>query len=224
MAITKSTTKTNANSKTSEFVYKRKCAFDRKCFSHKDITNGIFCNMLKQFIGTGPENKILCLDSSLAKTSTMLIDQGLTKKKNITLIEGNQKVYKTHILNGFNCIYGNCANVITTNLQIGCVGYDGIYLDAIGTTETIGQIVFDTVKNVIIKSNISKCILGYTFVRRSHKKGQTFISSYNEFILELNNLLDNFGYKISKSEQYSYGSPKTGQANMFTEFLFVEKL
>ena len=143
----------------SEFDYKKLCAFDRKCFFHKDITNRIFCNMLKNHM-IKKLNNILCLDSTLVKTSNMLIGENLTTKENIILIEGNKKNYQKHISNGFNSIYGSCIDVIK---EYYFNKFDGIYLDAIGSIENVSELVFETIKNNLPND---KCIIGYTFVKR----------------------------------------------------------
>jgi hypothetical protein len=196
--------------------YKKLCAFDRKCFTHKDKTNEIFCRMIKNYKNNN-FNNILCLDSSLTKTSNMLIQENLTTKKNIILIEANKKNHQKHISNGFNSILGSCNNVLG---EYYFNKFDGIYLDAIGTVETVGELVFDTLKNNLTND---KCVIGYTFVKRGRIKGSKFETSYNEFMKKFNLLLNKYGYKLIDSKSYSYGSPKTGQANMFSEFVFVEK-
>lgn len=198
------------------FNYKKLCAFDRKCFDHKDKTNGIFCAMLKKYINKN-QNDILCLDSALTKTSNMLIDENLTTKKNITLIEANKKNHQKHISNDFFSIFGYCKDIIEKN-YLG--KFDGIYLDAIGTISTVSELIFSTITK---KLTNDKCIIGYTFVKRSRIKGSRFESSYNQFMEKLDTILKIHGYKLIDSESYSYGSPKTGQANMFTEFIYVEK-
>ena len=204
--------------KKNNFNYKKLCAFDRKCFVHKDITNGIFCKMLKKYKDNNSNNNsILCLDSALTKTSNMLIDKNLTKKENIILIEANKKNYQKHISNGFISIHGNCIDIIKEHyFNI----FDGIYLDAIGTVETVSELVFESVKNNLTNN---KCIIGYTFVKRNRTNGSNFKISYNTFMKKLNELLNNKRFKIIDSESYTYGNPRTGQANLFTEFLYIEK-
>lgn len=203
------------------FKYKKLCAFDRKCFTHKDKTNKMFCDMIVKNIISTQYKKILCLDSSIAKTSNMLISKNITSKDNIILIEANNSTHQTHLSNGFSCIQGNCANVFT-NYYFNSM--DGIYLDAIGSVETVGCIVFDAVKHIINKNKTNKCVLGYTFAKRGRTKGQTFNSTYNDFFSKFTDLIHKCNYKIIDSDSYSYGSPKTGQACMFTEFVCIEKI
>lgn len=210
--IKKATAKLNLN-------YKKLCAFDRKCFNHKDKSNTLFGNKIKNNSTNtnARKNNILCLDSSLTKTSNMLIEKNLTTKENIILIEGNKKNHQKHILNGFNSIYGNCIDVIKEH-NLG--KFDGIYLDAIGTVGTVSELVFESIKNNLTND---KCIIGYTFVKRSSIKGSKFENSYKEFMEKFIALLNNYGYKIIDSVSNEYGSPRTGQANMFTEFVCIER-
>jgi len=207
------------------FKYKKLCAYDRKCFTHKDTTNKMFCDMIlknlsKTKLVGGEEKKILCLDSSIRKTSNMLISKNITNKNNILLIEANKNTYQKHMANGYNCLFGDCKNILSEYK----FGYqDGIYLDAIGSVETVGQMVFDTVNNIIKKNNIKECVLGYTFVKRGNKLGQKFTNSHNTFQIKLKELLEKFEYSITDSNSYSYGNPRIGQANMFTEFICIKK-
>ena len=197
--------------------YKKLCAFDRKCFIHKDKTNKIFRDMLKNNTDKNINN-ILCLDSSQTKTSNMLISENLSTIENIILIEGNKSNYKKHISNGFNSIYGNCLDVIK---QYYFDKFDGIYLDAIGSVDTVSELVFESIKNNLIND---RCVIGYTFVKRGRIKGVNFETSYKQFMKNFIELLNINGFKIIDSESYKYGSPRTGQANMFTEFVCVEKI
>lgn len=214
---TKKTAKTKKNFvQKSFFKYKKLCAFDRKKFIHKNITNKMFCDMLKNYKNTN-SNNILCLDSSLTKTSNMLISNNLTSKNKILLIEGNKNIHQKHISNGFVSINGNCIDVIK---EYYLDNFDGIYLDAIGTIETVSNLVFESIKNNLTSN---KCIIGYTFVKRYRTKGMNFDTSYKNFMQNFVMLLNKFGSKIIDSKSYSYGSPRKGQANMFTEFVYIEK-
>jgi hypothetical protein len=208
--------KNKSNFLKSSFHYNKKCAFDRKCFTHKDKTNGIFCKFLKKYIGKNNIN-VLCLDSELTKTSNMLIDEKITTKENIILIEGNKKNHLKQNSKGFNSIFGNCNDVIT---EYYLDKFDGIYLDAIGFVCSVSKLVFESIKNNLTND---KCVIGYTFVRRGNIKGSKFETAYGEFLEKRNLLLENYGYKLIDSESYSYGAPRKKQANMFTEFIYVEK-
>lgn len=199
----------------SNFKYTKLCAFDRKCFTHKDKTNEMFCNMIKNNLKKD-YNNILCLDSALTKTSNMLIDKNITQKENIILIEANKNNHKKQITNGFNSIFGKYDEVIQ-NYYLD--KFDGIYLDAIGSVKTVSELVFDTVKKNLTNND---CVIGYTFSRRG-KKGETFSSSYEIFRKKFNLKLKKLGYKVIDSESYIYGSPRTKQANMFTEFICLTK-
>lgn len=222
--MTKQLIKSSKSSKSkvnSQFKYSKLCAFDRKCFIHKDKTNKMFCDMIIKNLSSQENKKILCLDSAKTKTSNMLISNGICTKQNIVLIEANNSTYQKHVSNGFNCIQGNCSDILT---QYQFNPMDGIYLDAIGSVGTVGQLVFDALTNIINKSNTNRCVLGYTFVKRGKSKGQTFISTYGNFLFKFNCLLSNYNYKITDTESYSYGNPKNGQACMFTEFVCIEKI
>jgi len=200
-------------------------AYAKPKFSeNKDKTNEKLSNIANRNLCVNKLNKrditLLCFDYKKQKTSNKLILDGITTKNNILLIENNDEVYQNHILSGFNCLFGECKNLLP---NYNFSPYDIIYLDAVSSVDTVSKMIFDAFNHIIKKNNMTKCIFGYTFAKRCRVKGETFDSKNQKFYKTFNALLKKSGYKITDSDENSYGSPITGQAAMFTKILCINK-
>ena len=162
------------------------------------------------------------LDSIENNTSKLLLSIGINKK-NILLVESNNKVSLSHIKQKFPTYKGTleefsnniCSSKTLDNNK--CLGW---YFDTCGMIHTQKNGIF----NVIKKSNlIDGSVLAFTFTRTRVKKFD-YDEQKKEFIKNINMLISSKGFTFKKIFDYDYSGAiigKRAKESHMNSFIYI---